>query len=289
MAPATPRWYQPSRRSVAARRSASASVSASPVDGVGAQQVVQDVAAAAGRRPGARAHSASSSPVRLAPAAARRAPAAAPRRKSGAGREAEQPEQPPRGRGQCAVGQVERGPDGGLLVALHRAARRPGCSARSRATYSAIGSVRPARAGWRPRSAAPAAAGRTAAASVGRRRRLGASRARRRSASAAAPRPRRRRARRGRCGGRRPGRPGRRAGPGWSPGRRTRRAGQQRAHLLGAAGVVQHHQHPPAGQQGAVQAGRLVDVSGICGRPARRGERSTWASASTGRSGGVRA
>ena len=34
----------------------------------------------------------------------------------------------------------------------------------------------------------------------------------------------------------------------------ARRAGQQRADLVGVAGVVEHDQHPPAGQQAAVQA-----------------------------------
>ena len=40
------------------------------------------------------------------------------------------------------------------------------------------------------------------------------------------------------------------------------RAGQQRPDLLGVAGVVQHDQHPPAGEQAAVQRGLRV-----AGRP----------------------
>ena len=38
------------------------------------------------------------------------------------------------------------------------------------------------------------------------------------------------------------------------------RARQQRADLLGVAGVVEHHEHPPAGQHAAVQRGLRVEV-----------------------------
>ena len=55
--------------------------------------------------------------------------------------------------------------------------------------------------------------------------------------------------------------------PGDQPGQRVpaghhhhagRGAGQQRPDLLGRSGVVQHDQHPPAGQQAAVPGGPLV-------------------------------
>ncbi|OLE23822.1 MAG: hypothetical protein AUG49_15030 [Catenulispora sp. 13_1_20CM_3_70_7] len=53
------------------------------------------------------------------------------------------------------------------------------------------------------------------------------------------------------------------------------RAGQQRAHLLGVAGVVQQHQHPPGGQVRAVQRRLLVPVQrDLPGRHAERGEES---------------
>ena len=54
----------------------------------------------------------------------------------------------------------------------------------------------------------------------------------------------------------------------------ARRAGQQRADLLGVAGVVQHDQHPPAGEQAAVQRrpARPRPAGIRCGRHAERVE-----------------
>ena len=120
----------------------------------------------------------------------------------------------------------------------------------------------------RRRPAGPAAAGRTGRPA--RRRPPGRRRPGRRSAPAAG--------RRASAAGSRSRSGGRAPSPATSPASASRlvtttsaagRAGQQRPDLLGVAGVVQHDQHPPAGQQAAVAAGALVRARPGCPGRAR--------------------
>jgi hypothetical protein len=75
--------------------------------------------------------------------------------------------------------------------------------------------------------------------------------------------PRRRRACPGRSTARCARRPDRPAGSGWSHDRAGGAAGQQRFHLGGVTGVVQHDQCPPAGDQAAVERGLACRLAGM--------------------------
>jgi hypothetical protein len=49
------------------------------------------------------------------------------------------------------------------------------------------------------------------------------------------------------------------------------RAGEQRSGLVGAADVVEHDQHPPAGEQRPIHADRLIELDrGLFGGDAER-------------------